>query len=84
MWRKLGSFDVAGAQILSITGFVTFVDGESVLVNASEKVKVRIVGGDIEEKHNDYNVGERPMYLEISYLQNSGKRDKLASRSRSM
>jgi hypothetical protein len=78
MWRSIGKFDVASAQILSITGFVTFVDGESVIVNASEKAKIRIVGGEIEAKHSDYNVGDRPVFLEISYLQNTGKRDKLA------
>ena len=63
-WNDIGTFDDQ-ATILSLSATVTTAPGEFLLVNSNDDLKIRIIGGKIQEFHNAPTLGGKPIYIEV-------------------
>ena len=63
-WNDIGTFDDQ-ATIVSLNATVLTAPGEFLLMNANDELKIRIVGGKIQEFHAAPSLGGKPVYLEV-------------------
>ena len=63
-WNDIGTFDDQ-ATIVSLNATVLTAPGEFLLMNANDDLKIRIVGGKIQEFHTAPTLGGKPVYIEV-------------------
>ena len=73
-WTRIGAIDSANMDILNIQGSVSSASGDVTVINGGVYLNVRVNAGVIEEKHSDFELNGRPLYLEITYVAKSKKK----------
>ena len=66
-WNLVGNLSGSGKRVLFSTGSVKLPQGGEVAVNASDRLRVRIIDGRVEEYHNDYTLSNQELVMQVTY-----------------
>jgi hypothetical protein len=67
-WQEIGTFDVTGLEIVTVSGTVFAIDGVHLVINSDGSIRVRIRDGKIEEWHGDSGLSNRQLMLQLSFI----------------